>query len=291
MNTLSFYIVIILTLVSGACVLPGMFLVLKGAALMSDAISHTILPGILLMFLLTHQVNSFWLFIGASCAGLATVFFIESIVQSKRVKKDAAIGLVYPLFFSLGVIGINLYTRNIHIDTDMVLLGELAFAPFDRCMVGGYDLGPTSVWTIGFLLLINILCTLCFYKELVISTCDPVFAQVVGCKPSLVHYILMAMTSLTTVGAFNIVGSIIVVALMVVPCAAAYLITTQVKSMLIVSLLLTGTAALLGCSFARYADVSLAGSVAVAHGVLFLLVFCLSLAKGLISPCSPGIKR
>lgn len=290
MNSLSLYITLILAVVSVACVLPGMFLVLRGSALMSDAISHTILPGILLMFLIVKKLNSPWLLLGASCAGLATVLFIEYIVQTKRVKKEAAIGLVYPLFFSLGVIGINLYTRTVHLDTDMVLLGELAFTPFDRFIWGQYDLGPCCLWVMGLLMLINSLCVWLFYKELVIGTCDPLFAQVMGCQPLFTHYMLMAMTSFTAVGAFNVVGSIIVVALMIVPCATAYLITDQVKPMLFVSILMTLSATLLGCSFARCADVSLAGSVTVAHGVLFLLFFLLSLIKKLVSPWSPGIK-
>lgn len=277
MYSLSLYITAILVLVSLACMLPGAFLVLRGSALMSDAISHAILPGIVFMFLLVKSLHSFWLVVGASCAGFATVLCIEYSIQTKRVKKDAAIGLVFPLFFSLGVIGITLCARNVHLDTDMVLLGELAFAPFERLHVGGQDLGPISLWLMSLLVVINSCIVGMFYKQLVAATCDTTFAQVIGHRPTRTYYILMAMTSITAVAAFHVVGSIVVVALMIVPCATAYLITEQLKSLLIVASCITISAALLGCSVARCADVSLAGSVAMIHGLIFLLVFLLGL--------------
>lgn len=283
MNSISLYISAIAVISAVACVLPGTFLVLRGVALMSDAISHAILPGIVIMFLLVRQLNSPLLLVGAACAGFATVVLTEYIFQTKRLKKDAAIGLVFPLFFSVGIILISLYTRTIHLDVDMVLLGELAFAPFDRLHIFSYDLGPCALWVMGVLALCNALFTLIFYKELTLSTFDPVFAYAIGFRPRSVYYALMILTSITAVGAFNVVGSIVVVALMIAPPASALLVTDQLKPLLITSILFAVSAALLGCSFATYVDVSLAGSIAAANGLIFFIVLIVAPSKGIIS--------
>lgn len=282
MNSISLYITLIAIGTSIACALPGNFLVLRGVALMSDAISHAILPGIVIMFLIIRQLGSLWLLLGASCAGLATAILTEYVIQTKRVKKDTAIGLVFPLFFSCGVILISLYTRTVHLDADMVLLGELAFAPFDHLIVGSYDLGPRALWTIGCIACINLLFVWSFYTSLTLSTLDPLLAQVQGYKPRHLYYALMALTSITAVGAFNIVGSIVVVALMLTPAAAAYLVTQQLTPMLITSIIFALSAALSGCSLASYANVSLAGSIALANGGIFLLTLILSPTKGIV---------
>lgn len=283
MNSISLSISAIALLSAVACVLPGTFLVLRGVALMSDAISHAILPGIVIMFLLVRQLNSPLLLVGAACAGFATVVLTEYIFNTKRLKKDAAIGLVFPLFFSVGIILISLYTRTIHLDVDMVLLGELAFAPFDRLHIFSYDLGPCALWVMGVFALCNALFTLIFYKELTLSTFDPVFAYAIGFRPRSVYYALMILTSITAVGAFNVVGSIVVVALMLAPPAGALLVTEQLKPLLITSILFAVSSALLGCSLATYADVSLAGSIAAANGLIFFIVLIVAPSKGIVS--------
>ena len=210
------------TIVSVACVLPGIFLVLRGVALLSDAISHAILLGIVMMFFVVGRLDSFWLVIGASLAGLATVFLTELLIKTKRVKKDAAIGLVFPVFFSLGVIALSRYADQIHLDVHSVLVGELALAPFNRLELFGLDLGPYSLWSMSIVLFLNIVFVCFFYKELKLTTFDSGLARSLGFSPTLIHYGLMTMTSLTSVVAFDSVGSILVVALMITPPATAY---------------------------------------------------------------------
>jgi manganese/zinc/iron transport system permease protein len=116
-------LLIIAVLVAVACAIPGVFLVLKKMSLISDAISHSVLLGIVVGFMLTHSLSSPLLFIGAVITGLLTVFLSEVLVKSKLVKEDAAIGLVFPALFSIGVILVSRYTGNVHLDTDAVLLG------------------------------------------------------------------------------------------------------------------------------------------------------------------------
>ena len=225
-------------LVSVAAILPGIFLVLRGIALMSDAISHAILPGIVIMFLYMHNLHSPWLMLGASCAGIATVLLTEGLIATNCLKKDAAIGLVFPLFFSVGIILISLYARSVHLDVDMVIMGEMLFTPFDTLHVGGYNLGPSALWTMSIILLLNSLFVACCYKELQLSTFDQPFARAIGFAPTTIYYLLMCLTSITAVGAFDIVGSIVVVALMITPPATAYLLVKTLDRMISVSIAL-----------------------------------------------------
>jgi len=263
-------IIFIAILASVTCVLPGVFLVLRGVAMMSDAISHAILLGIVLMFLWIQKLESPLLIIGASCAGVLTVVCTEMIIRTKRLKKDAAIGLVFPLFFSVGVILISQFARNVHLDIDMVLLGELAFAPFNRLFLYGVDCGPYALWVISAALLINLLFIAVFYKELLITTFDDTLASLSGFSPTFFYYCLMIVTSITAVATFDVVGSIMVVALMITPAATAYLLTNRVSSMIGMSVGFAVLSSTFGYAFASCADVSIAGSIATTTGLFFL---------------------
>lgn len=265
-----------------ACSLPGVFLVLRGVALMSDAISHAILLGIVVMFLFVQQLHSHWLLWGAACAGMATVWCTETLMQTGRMKKETAIGLVFPLFFSVGVILITLYARNVHLDSDMVLLGDIAFAPFHRLHVDGWDMGPYALWQLGAVVFLNLSIITLFFKELRMVTFDPEYAQVSGFSPTRMHYLIMLLASITAVSAFDIVGSIVVVALMITPAATAFLLTKQLRNMIALSLLFGAASALLGCAFAMLCDVSIAGSIAMMAGVLFMGAFGMSLSNFVI---------
>lgn len=270
MNWLHGELMIIAIVTAITCCLPGVFLVLRGVAMMSDAISHAILLGITIMFLIVQKLDSPLLLFGAIMAGVATVVGTEMIISARRLKQDAAIGLVFPFFFSIGVILISQYARNVHLDVDMVLLGELAFAPFNRMIVAGFDCGPYALWVVGAALVLNASFIALFYKELVVTTFDATLATMTGFSPIFFYYALMVITSVTAVAAFDIVGSIMVVALMITPCAAAYLLTHRVQDMLVLSIIFAIFSAIGGYLFAVWADVSIAGSIACATGLVFL---------------------
>ena len=267
-------ILLIAMVASVTCCLPGVFLVLRGVAMMSDAISHAILLGIVLMFLWVQKLESPLLLIGASCAGVLTVVCTELIIYSKRLKKDAAIGLIFPLFFSIGVILISQYARNIHLDIDMVLLGELALAPFNRLFIGSVDCGPYALWIMSGVLLMNVVCVKIFYKELLLTTFDATLATMSSFSPFLFYYGLMIVTSITAVATFDVVGSIMVVALMITPAATAYLVTKRVNAMIATSVCVAVLSSLFGYALASCADVSIAGSIASMTGVFFVMAFC-----------------
>ena len=266
-----------------ACALPGTFLVLRRLSMMSDAISHAILPGIVIGFVLTESLASPFLIVGAAATGLLTVVLVERIEGTGLVREDAAIGLVFPILFSLGVVLLARYASDVHLDVDAVLLGELAFAPFDRLELGTTDLGPRALWVMGTMLLLNIAFLGTFYKELKLSTFDAQLAATLGFMPGVLHYALMGLVSATAVSAFDAVGSILVVALMVAPPATAYLLTDRLDRMMLLSAGLGVTYALVGYAGAAALDASIAGSMATVAGLLFGVTLVAAPKRGLVA--------
>jgi manganese/zinc/iron transport system permease protein len=277
--------------VSIACSLMGVFLVLRSMALMSDAISHAILIGIVLAFFLVKSISSPLLIIAAALTGVITVSIVEIIKRTGLVKEDAAIGIVFPVLFSLGVILISRFAGDIHLDTDVVLLGELAFAPFNRLTVWGYDIGPKALYVMLIILVIDILFVAIHYKELKIGTFDPGLAMSLGISIVFLNYAFMTMVSVTVVGAFDAVGSILVVALMIAPPSSAYLICDRLGPTIFLSVGYGAASALGGYWLAHSIDASIAGSMATMSGILFTLTFLLAPDRGLISIMRRRIKR
>jgi manganese/zinc/iron transport system permease protein len=283
MSSAQLEIQLIASLVAVACAIPGTFLVLRKMAMISDAISHSILPGIVIGFFITQDLNSPLLILLAAFTGIITVVLVEYIQKTGLVKEDTAIGLVFPTLFSIGVILIAKNANDVHLDVDAVLLGELAFAPFDRLLISGADVGPKSLWIIGCILIITVALLIAFFKELKISTFDKGLAASLGFSPAIIHYGLMSVSSITTVGAFDAVGAILVVALMISPAATAYLLTTNLKRMLIYAISFGVFSAISGYWLAHWLDASIAGSITTMLGLLFLVVYLFAPSKGIIA--------
>jgi len=278
-----FEIQLIASVVAAACAIPGVFLVLRRMAMMSDAISHAILLGIVLAFFVIPDISSPILIIGAALSGVLTVTLVELLNKTGLVKEDAAIGLVFPVLFSIGVILIARYAWNVHLDVHSVLLGELAFAPFDRLLLFGHDIGPKSLYVMGTILFLNLILITLFYKELKIVTFDAGLAAALGFSPGLIHYGLMSLVSVTAVGAFDAVGSILVVALMIAPPAAAYLLTDNLSKMIIISVLLGVISSVSGFWLAILLDANIAGAMATMAGLLFVIVYLFAPDRGIIA--------
>lgn len=276
-------ILLIAIVTASACAIPGVFLVLRRMTLMSDAISHAILPGIVIAFFFTHTLSSPLLIIAAAGTGVLTVVLVELLQKTKLIKEDAAIGLTFPALFSVGVILISRYRRNVHLDMDAVLLGELAYAPLNRLTVLGIDLGPSALVVMGVILILNLVFISLFYKELKLVTFDIGLAATLGFAPTLIHYGLMTLVSITTVGAFDAVGSILVVALIAGPAATAYLMTDNLTRMLVLSAALGSINAVVGYLLAYQFDGSIAGTIASVTFLAFMLVFFLVPNRGLLS--------
>ncbi len=274
---------LIAAVTAAACALPGAFLVLRRVAMLSDAISHAILPGIALAFFVTEDLASPLLILAAAATGVLTVALIEGLRSTGRVKEDAAIGLVFPVLFAVGVVLIARFASGVHLDVDAVLLGELAFAPFNRFTVGGADLGPVALWVMGGVLVLNLLFLVVLYKELKLSTFDAGLAAALGFAPGALHYALMGLVSVTAVGAFDAVGSVLVVALMVAPPAAAYLLTDRLPVLLGLSAGIGAAAAVGGYWAARIIDTNIAGAMATVAGLAFALAFAFAPERGLVA--------
>lgn len=282
---LDFAAVIILTgvLTAASCALVGSFLVLRKMSMVGDAISHTVLLGIVGVFALTGSRAAPLMVLGAGAVGLLTVILIEAVNRTGRVREDAAIGLVFPALFAVGVIIVSRFPSGVHIDVQHVLYGEITFAPLRRLELFGREWGYESLWVLGGMTAANLLFVLLLYKELKLSTFDPGFAAAVGFAPVVVHYALTAMVSATTVVAFDSVGAILVVAMLIVPPATAYLLTDRLAVMIALAVACGSVAAVGGYYLARSIDGSIAGAMATVAGGLFVLAFLASPRHGVVA--------
>lgn len=276
-------IVIVAILAGAACSLVGVFLVLRRTAMLADAISHSILPGLVAAYAFAQGPNLLYGFIGAAAAGLLTVWLVEALTKARLVKQDSAIGIVFPAMFALGVVIIAKYFANAHLDTDAVLYGSIEFAPFDFLRIQGKSYGPIAFWTLGALFLINLLGIMAVFKELKVSTFDPGFALVAGIAPGVIFYGLMTLVAVTTVGSFSAVGAILSVGLIITPAATARLLTDRLMPMIAIALGVGIGGSLIGVSLALRFDVSISGLIATVLGVLFLLAVLFSPSQGVVT--------
>lgn len=257
-------------LLAMAAALPGAFLVLRGSALLSDAIGHAVVFGVAVTWLVTGLIAGPVQVMGAGAAGLVTVMAIEALTRSGRLRRDAAMGLVYPTLFAAGVLIINLFARRIHLDTDTVLLGEIAFVWLDTTTIAGAEL-PRATLALGTCALLNAGYVALFWKELKCASFDPDFARLQGMRPGAVMAGLLALTSATAVAALDAVGAILFVAFVIVPAATAQLLTHRLSVLVVLSALLGAGSALLGHFAAFATDASIGGMMALMTGGFFTL--------------------
>ena len=250
--------------------------------MMSDAISHAVLLGIVIAVFVVGGRETVPVIVGGVLSGILTVSLVELLYRTGRLKKDSSIGIVFPFLFAIGVILVT-QAGNVHIDAQHVLYGSIEFVPFDTLYVDEINIGSKSLWVLGILAIANISFIVILYKELKISTFDASLAVSVGLMPILIHYLLMIMVATTAVVAFESVGAILVIAFFIVPAAGAYLFTDRLSRMIILSVILGIVSAVTGYLFALLADVSIAGSMATMAGVVFGLIWVFAPNRGLIS--------
>jgi len=284
-----FWTLVIGVMTCCSCALVGCFLVLRNLSMMGDAISHSVLPGIVIAVLFSGSLSSLPIFLGAGFLGILTPFLIDLLNRSGRIYDDASLGAVFTVLFALGVVMIT-QMGNVHVDMDCVLTGEIAIAHLDTWYLGGVAMGPLPAWSQGTVFLINILFVTFCYKELKICSFDPQLAQSLGMRPVLVHYLLMSAVALTTIAAFKSVGVILVVGMLIAPASAAYLLSGRLSVMIGLSLVFGFLSAVLGYGlsvwgalpFEGVEGLSVSGSMTVVAGVIFTLSFLFSPQHGLI---------
>lgn len=274
------WIVLIGAFAAIACALLGNFLVLRKLSMMGDAISHAVLPGLAIAFLVTGARASFAMFVGAAIVGLLTAVFTQWITRFGKVDAGASMGIVFTSLFALGLLLIVQAADQVDLDPGCVLYGAIELTPLDiawRPELFGAELGvPRAALVLAGMMLLNLGFVVCFFKELRIVSFDPELASTMGIRADVMHYLLMALVAMTTVAAFEAVGSIIVIAMLIVPAATAHLLTDRLWVMVALSTVFAAGSAVLGHLSALivpgwfgFEDTSTSGMMAVVAGLLF----------------------
>ncbi len=282
------WIVVVGALCAVAAALPGCFLVLRGMSMMGDAISHAVLPGLAVAFLVTGSRSSFGMFVGAAVVGVLTAVFTHWISHSGKVDRGASMGIVFTTLFAIGLLLIVRAADHVDLDPGCVLYGAIEYTPLDTIIVLGLEV-PRAAIVLGIVLLVNLALILIFFKEFRISSFDPELATTLGIHANLMHYLLMTMVAVTTVASFEAVGSIIVIAMLVAPAATAYLLTDRLDVMILLACGIGAASAGLGHWMALvvppligFESTVTSGMMAVATGVFFLLAWMLAPRYGWI---------
>lgn len=270
------WIILIGSLVGISSSLVGVFLVIKRLSMLGDAISHTVLFGIVVAFLVTGSRAPFIMLIGATAVGLLTAYLTSTLNRIGRLQEDASIGVTFTWLFAVGVILISAYAGQVDLDQDCVLYGEIALAPFDTVTLFNREIGPRSFWILLCVTVSVLLFVLIGYPKLKTISFDPGLAASLGINIALWHYLLMGFVSLTTVAAFESVGAILVVALLVVPANAAYLVASSLSGMILGSCLISVLSSFLGYYLAVYYDASVSAGIALTSGIIFFLLLVYS---------------
>lgn len=265
------------------CALCGCLLMVKKQAMVSEGLSHAVLPGLVIAFLILRDYSSPWLILGAGLSGLVMIWLSSLIEKTRLVDPDAALGLVFSAMFSFGIVIVSLNLRNTHFHADCIIDGNLALAPLDRLKWGGRDWGPTSFYVVLLMLtLVSGFIALC-YKELKLMLFDESMAWQFELRPKLLHLAWLCLVSFTIVVAFEVAGSILIVALMIAPPTAAYLHADRLSHLLAGSVLVALVSTLGGFYWAKSLDIAPTGPIASCAGLVFLLMLCFAPKRGLLS--------
>lgn len=288
---LDLWIVATGALAAMACALLGNFLLVRRMSMMGDAISHSVLPGIAVAFFMSGSRASLPMFIGAAIVGVLTALLTQWIHSLGKVEQSASMGVVFTLLFAIGLILIVQAAGHVDLDPGCVLYGAIEMTPLDTWTWRGIE-APRATWSLGGVLLVDLLVVVLLFKELKVSSFDPGLATTLGINATLMHYLLMTLVAVTTVAAFESVGSILVIAMLIVPACTAHLLTDRLWSMIVVSMIVAGLSAPLGHYLAvqgpgwvGFEGVSTltAGMMAVVSGGFFLAALLLAPTHGLMS--------
>ena len=270
-------ILIIAVLSSVVCALPGNFLVLRKMSLLGDAISHAILPGIAIAFIVTQSRQSPLLFVGAVVSGVLVATLSKLIQQRTNNEESASLGAVFSILFAIGLVLIHFGAEAVDLDPSCVLYGALELSPLDTITLGGGWEVPRSLPRLLAVLFLNTVVITLFYKELNISSFDPAFARNSGIRTELLNYVFTALIAITTVAVFELVGSILVIAMLVAPAATAFLFCRHLSVMIPVSIGVAVVSAVGGYFLALtvpplvgVADTTIAGVIAALAGAIYM---------------------
>ncbi len=287
LTELDLWIVVTAALFGVACSLPGCFLLVGKHSMMSHGISHAVLPGIVIAYLVTGEVNTFYLLVGAVVSGIVCVALTKSLQQVSGIDSGSALGISFTTLFAIGLILQRLLADHVHIEPSHVLFGNLEMAVFD------FETPPHIVWRALLIAVINLIFIVSFFKEFRLATFDPQHGDSVASRPQLIYYLLMLLSAITAVMAFEAVGSILVVSMMIIPPAIAYQMTSSLRVMIILSIVFSFVIAMIGHLLSlkffgamiggwfgiEASSTSSAGGMAVFSGLLLIGVILLKRVK------------
>lgn len=282
-------IILVGALTNVACALVGCFLVLRRMSLMGDAIAHAVLPGIVLAFLFSGSLHIVPLFVGAAIVGLLTTFLTQTLHQFGRVPTDAAMGAVFTSLFALGVVLLKWYITGVHFDVACVYEGSLTSVALDTVIVGGWEL-PRQLMTVLPVVVLNLAVIFLFWKEFKISAFDAGLSTTMGFSATALHYALMALVAVTSVASFQAVGSILVVAMLIVPPATAQLLCDRLSRMVMLACVFAVASAVGGYWLAHQWDVSPAGTMAVFAGGMYAVAVLFAPRYGIVSTLARNLQ-
>lgn len=282
-----------------SCALLGNFLVLRRMSMMGDAISHAVLPGIVLAFFFTGTRSAWPVFVGAAIAGILTAVLVEVVKRAGRVNYGAAMGVVFSILFALGVLLMEqAAARSVDLDADCLLHGQLEsvfwFPPRDLVTLISWStlaLLPQALSVSFFVMLVVLVTLKLFFKELTLAAFDPGLASALGFRASLLHYLLMVLVAIAVVASFQAVGSILVIAMLICPAAISRLLTDRLRRQFALSVIFAVAAVVLGYVTAVFLPeqlglghaLSAAGMITVMLGLFLGIAVVFAPHYGLIS--------
>lgn len=275
--------IIVLTagLAATACGLLGPFLVLRRMALLADAVSHAVLPGIVGAYLVWQTRAPLPVIAGAAVFAVLCVVAIDALKATGLLASDAAIALVFPALFSLGVLGVTRFADGVHLDLDSTIYGEIAFVPFDSITLFGAPVARATV-TLAVVVALNVVVVALLWKELKATTFDPEFCRTIGLRPALLSRLLLVAVAVTAVAAFEAVGAILVVTLLIVPATTAFLLTDRLVVMVGLAVAVGWVGAVGGYATAVALDATIAGSMGLVCTACFVLALLGSPRHGVL---------
>jgi|TARA_R110000737_G_scaffold164321_1_gene191780 manganese/zinc/iron transport system permease protein len=261
-------------LIAWSCSLLGVFLVLRKMVMVGDAISHSVLPGIVIAYLVGSQTQSGFVMIGAAVFGVLTTIIIDFLYRKLKLQEDASIGLTFTWLFALGVLLISFFASgNVDLDQECVLFGELGLTFLDKIIINGRLYGTKSMATLLPAFLFVLVFVVRGFKGFQLSAFQAEFGKTKGINAGFWHYALMGMVSVVTVLSFESVGAILVVGFLVVPPATAYLLSNDLKRMHIISILIGTFNVIAGYLLAVQFNVSISPTIITISGIVFFLTF------------------
>ncbi|PKL36356.1 metal ABC transporter permease [Candidatus Peregrinibacteria bacterium HGW-Peregrinibacteria-1] len=266
-------ILIIVFLAAISCSLLGALVFLRREAMLVDAISHAVLPGIVVAFLIVSSLSSPFFMVFAFLFAFLAVMIMKFLATRIRVSKESVIGIVFTAFFAIGVLMISRVAGNVHLDQDAVIYGSVEFAGFNRLELFGVDLGPRAIWSLGVAVLLNFGFVTLFYKELKTMIFDEKFAVSIGMPVRFLNFMILFLVTLTAVVAFEVMGSIMVLGLFALPAAGGYLLSRSLMGVLVYAVLMGLVGSLLGFWWAFAGDLSIGGAVITVLGGIFVMIW------------------